>query len=99
MIRNNEIDRPIRKPFPKLLSIRTLADRLTQKVETAKSYADPFAAHYFVARKAYRVACDTTGKSGSRIERTVLSTYQMAINLGFKGSVRDWEGLLRICLP
>ena len=79
--------------------LRALADRLTEKVENAKSFADPFAAHYFVARRAYRLACESSGKSGSRINRALLSSYQAAMNLGFKGSVREWEGLLRVCLP
>jgi hypothetical protein len=79
--------------------LRTLADRLMSKVEAAKSYADPFAAHYFVARKAYRVACDSAGKSGHRIERALLSSYQVAMKLGFQGSVREWETLLKVCRP
>ena len=78
--------------------LRTLADRLTKKVEDAKSYADPFAAHYFVARKAYRIASETSGKSGSKIERSLIATYQTAMTLGFKGSIREWESLLLTCL-
>lgn len=81
------------------MDLRTLADRLMSNVEAAKAYADPFAAHYFVARKAYRIACETAGKSGSRIERALLSSYQMAMTLGYKGSAREWENLLRVCLP
>jgi hypothetical protein len=74
--------------------LRTLADRLTSHVNDAKALADPFAAHYFVARREYRWAVDRSGKSGSKIERAVLSSYKTAMTLGFKGSIREWEDLL-----
>ncbi len=79
--------------------LRALADRMTKKVENAKAHPDPFAAHYFIARKSYRWAVDHSGKSGSRIERDLIASYQVAMTLGFAGSIREWEALLRVCLP
>lgn len=78
--------------------LRATVDRLTKQLASAKADADPFAAHYFVARKAYRWAVDHSGKSGSKIERALISSFRGAMELGFKGSIRDWEELLRVCL-
>jgi hypothetical protein len=36
------------------------------------------------------------GKGGKQIERCVISTFQVAENIGFKGDFRLWEHLLRI---
>jgi hypothetical protein len=37
-----------------------------------------------------------TGKSGKQIERCVISTFQVAEGMGFKGDFRQWEHLLRV---
>ena len=37
-----------------------------------------------------------TGKSGEPIERCLISTFQVAGSMGFKGDFRQWEELLRI---
>jgi hypothetical protein len=36
------------------------------------------------------------GKSGKQIERSVISTFQVAKSMGFKGEFRQWEHLLRV---
>ena len=36
------------------------------------------------------------GKSGKQIERCVISSFQVAESIGFKGDFRQWEDLLRI---
>jgi hypothetical protein len=46
--------------------------------------------------KGYRSACDRSGKGGKQIERCVISTFQVAECLGFKGEFRQWQELLRI---
>ena len=38
----------------------------------------------------------TAGKSGKQIERCVISTFQIAQSLGFKGDFCQWEHLLLI---
>src|SRR5688500_1685863 len=73
-------------------------EQLATQVDAARAQADPFASHYFAARRSYRLACETATKSGKAIERALHSSYLKAMDLGFKGSIRDWEGLLRICL-
>jgi hypothetical protein len=57
---------------------------------------DRFASHLYQSRRAYRRACETAGKSGKQIERCVISSFQIAESLGFKGEFRQWEDLLRI---
>jgi hypothetical protein len=37
-----------------------------------------------------------TGKSGKQIERCVISSYQVAESMGFKGEFRQWEHLLGV---
>jgi hypothetical protein len=37
-----------------------------------------------------------TGKSGKQIERCVISSYQVAESMGFKGEFRQWERLLGV---
>ena len=44
----------------------------------------------------YRHVCDRPGKGNKAVERTTISTFQIAQSLGFKGDVRQWEHLLRI---
>jgi hypothetical protein len=44
----------------------------------------------------YRRASETASKSGKRIERCVISTFQIAESLVFRGDFRQWEHLLRI---
>jgi hypothetical protein len=36
------------------------------------------------------------GKSGKQIERRVITSFQIAESMGFKGEFRQWEHLLRI---
>jgi hypothetical protein len=38
----------------------------------------------------------TAGKSGKQIERCVISSFQIAESMGFKGDFRQWEDLLRV---
>jgi hypothetical protein len=38
----------------------------------------------------------SAGKSGKQIERCVISTFQIAESMGFKGEFRQWEELLRV---
>jgi hypothetical protein len=57
---------------------------------------DRFVSHLYQARRHYRRTCETAGKSGKQIERCVISTFQVAESMGFKGDFRQWEHLLRI---
>ena len=58
---------------------------------------DKFAAHLYRSRREYRSACERAGKSGKQIERCVISTFQVAESMGFKGDFRAVaRNLLRI---
>jgi hypothetical protein len=64
--------------------------------ELQRSEHDKFAAHLYRSRREYRSACDRSGKGGKQIERCLISTFQVAESMGFKGDFRQWEHLLRI---
>jgi hypothetical protein len=51
------------------------------------SEADKFVAHLYQARKQYRLVCERPNKGNKAIERNVISTYQVAQSLGFKGEL------------
>ncbi|MGA7212817.1 MAG: hypothetical protein WCE49_12935 [Terrimicrobiaceae bacterium] len=55
-----------------------------------------FAAHLYQSRWEYRSARLHARKGGKQIERCVISTFQVAESMGFKGEFRQWEHLLRI---
>ena len=42
--------------------------------------------------------CERAGKSGKQIERCLISTFQVAGSLGFKGDLRQWQRLLRLVI-
>lgn len=55
--------------------------------------SDPLAVHIFVSRRQYRNMPDT--KSGKRNTTALRMSWQTACNLGFRGSLEDWERLMR----
>ena len=57
---------------------------------------DQLVSHLYGSRREYRSVCERAGKSGNAIERCVISTFQVAGSLGFKGELRQWDELLRI---
>jgi hypothetical protein len=60
------------------------------------SEADKFVAHLYQARNQYRIICGRPNKGNKAIEHDVISSFQIAQSLGFKGDFRAWEHLLRI---
>jgi hypothetical protein len=53
---------------------------------------DPLASHLFVSRRHYRNANDT--KSGKRREINAQLSFNTARELGFRGSLDEWERLM-----
>ena len=49
----------------------------------------------YQSRREYRRTCEVAGKSGKQIERCVISSFQIAESMGFKGEFRQWEHLSR----
>ncbi|HEY5707493.1 MAG TPA: hypothetical protein VIS96_18185 [Terrimicrobiaceae bacterium] len=56
---------------------------------------DRFVSHLYQSRREYRLVCERPGKGTKQIERCLISTFQIAERMGFKGDFRQWEHLLR----
>ncbi len=78
----------------KLTEIQRTVEGLLAQLQASEH--DAFAAHLYQSRREYRLACDSSGKSGKQIERCLISTFKVAESIGFKGEFRQWEELLRI---
>jgi hypothetical protein len=78
----------------KLTEIQQTVGQLLAQLQASEH--DKFAAHLYRLRREYRSVCERAGKSGKPIERCVISTFQVAGSMGFKGDFRQWEHLLRI---
>ena len=62
-----------------------------------KAYAaDPLVRHLFDTRKDYRRWDENATKSGKRLETNLLMSFKAASGLGFSGSFKDWEKLVRL---
>ena len=57
-----------------------------------KAEHDPLASHIFVSRRHFRNVNDT--KSGKRREMTARLSFDTACELGFRGSLDEWERLM-----
>jgi hypothetical protein len=77
----------------KLTEVQATVGQLLAELQ--RSEHDKFAAHLYRSRE-YRSACDRSGKGRKQIERCLISTFQLAESMGFKGDFRQWEHLLRI---
>jgi hypothetical protein len=70
----------------------TLAMRdVESELAAMKAEHDPLASHIFVSRRSYRNVNDT--KSGKRREMTARLSFNTACELGFRGSLDEWEQL------
>jgi hypothetical protein len=78
----------------KLTEVRQTVEQLLAQLQASEH--DRFAAHLYRSRRECRSACERAGKSGKQIERCVISTFQVAGSMGFKGDFRQWEHLLRL---
>jgi hypothetical protein len=57
-----------------------------------KAERDPLASHIFVSRRDYRNVNDTKG--GKRREMNAHLSFNTACELGFRGSLDEWERLM-----
>jgi hypothetical protein len=73
----------------KLAEIQENAGQLLSQLQASEHYK--FAAHLYRARRKYRSACDSSGKSGKQIERCLISTFKVAIATQSKGFLRPRE--------
>jgi hypothetical protein len=75
---------------------RKTLEKLLILLQSAPVERERFVSHLYQSRREYRRACETAGKSGKQIERCVISTFQGAMSLEFKGDFRQWGHLLQI---
>jgi hypothetical protein len=61
-------------------------------VETIRAEHDPLASHIFISRRQYRNVNDTKG--GKRREMNARLSFNAACELGFRGSLDEWERLM-----
>jgi hypothetical protein len=78
----------------KLTEVQQIVEQLLAQLQASEH--DKFASHLYRSRREYRSACQRAGKGGKQIERCVISTFQVAESMGFKGEFRQWQELLRI---
>jgi hypothetical protein len=62
------------------------------EVTAMKAEHDPLASHIFISRRHYRNAKDTKG--GKRREINARLSFNTACELGFRGSLGEWERLM-----
>ena len=72
----------------KLTEIQENAGQLLSQLQASEH--DKFVAHLYRSRREYRSVCERAGKSGKPIERCLISTFQVAESMGFKGDFRQW---------
>lgn len=69
------------------------AIRETESIlEAMRAEHDPLASHIFVSRRQYRNMPET--KSGKRSEMAARVSWQTACDLGYRGSLGEWERLM-----
>jgi hypothetical protein len=61
-------------------------------LQTMRAEHDPLASHIFISRRQYRNAKDTKG--GKRCEMNARLSFNTACDLGFRGSLDEWERLM-----
>jgi hypothetical protein len=61
-------------------------------LKSMRAEHDPLAVHIFVSRRRYRNTPDTKG--GKRVDTVARLTWQTACELGFRGSLGEWEKLI-----
>jgi len=72
--------------------LTTAIDEVETELAAMKVEHDPLASHIFLSRRGYRNAHDTKG--GKRREMNARLSFNTACELGFCGSLDEWERLM-----
>ena len=75
-----------------LTRLSTAIRDVETELAAMKAEHDPLATHIFISRRHYRNAKDT--KSGKRRETNAQLSFNTACELGFCGSLHEWERLM-----
>jgi hypothetical protein len=70
---------------------RQTLERLLTLLQSAPPEPDRFVSHLYQSRREFRRTCETAGKSGKEIERSVIASFRIAESMAFKGEFRQWE--------
>jgi len=76
-------------------ALRNLSEAIREVesvLEAMRGEHDALAVHIFVSRRQYRQANDT--KTGKRRELNARLSFHTACELGFRGSLGEWERLM-----
>jgi hypothetical protein len=65
---------------------------IESELASTKAEHDPLASHIFVSRRHYQNVNDT--KSGKRRDMNARLSFDTACELGFRGSLDEWERLM-----
>jgi hypothetical protein len=72
--------------------LRAALEETVALLEAMRAQHDPRAVHIFISRRQYRNVPDT--KSGSRREISASLSWRTACELGFRGTLEEWERLM-----
>lgn len=75
-----------------LANLSTAIAEVEALIADMQSHRDPLAAYIYTVRRSYRGLRDT--KSGKRHSMSARISWQRACELGFKGTLADWERLI-----
>ena len=78
--------------FYGLIRLTAAIRDVESELAAMKAEHDPLASHIFISRRHYRNAHDTKG--GKRRETNALLSFNTACELGFRGSLDEWERLM-----
>ena len=91
--------RYVRLNMMRAARLQNALERLTAAIRNVeaelaamKAEHDPLATHIFLSRRNYRNANDTKG--GKRREINARLSFNTACELGFRGSLDEWERLM-----
>ncbi|MEY2510123.1 MAG: hypothetical protein QOE26_886 [Verrucomicrobiota bacterium] len=76
-------------------ALQTLSESISETEKVLKAMRaehDPLATHIFVSRRQYQTMPDT--KSGKRREIAARLSWQTSCELGFRGTLDEWERLM-----
>src|SRR5258705_13836963 len=74
---------------------RETLEKLLTLLQSTPVERDRFVSHLYQSRRAYRRACETAGKSGKKIERCVIASFQVAEMRGIDGELMLQGGSVR----
>ena len=75
-----------------LVNLGKAMSEVEELIADMQNHRDPLASHIYIARRSYRSLRDT--KSGKRHAMSARISWQRACELGFKGTLADWERLI-----